>query len=148
MNKLIDMLKRHEGEVKVRGRHVAYKCPADHITIGIGRNIDPEGGMGLSDEEAEYLLRNDIRRVSEELEKAFPWFKDLDTVRIHAMIDITFNLGLPRLKKFKKALTAMSIGDWKTAEIEFLDSKWARQVGYRAIELAEMIRTGKYSDAI
>ena len=57
-------------------------------------------------------------------------------------------LRLPRLKKFKKALAAMALGDWKTAEIEFLDSKWARQVGHRAIELAEMIRTGKYPDAV
>ena len=144
MEKLIDMLKRHEGEVKTNGRHLAYKCPAGYWTIGMGRNIDPENGIGLSDAEAQYLLENDIERVIKELSSEYPWFNGLDDVRKDAIIDIGFNLGATKLRGFRRALTAMEEADYKAASDEFLDSKWARQVGSRAVELTEMIRTGEY----
>ena len=56
MQNLIEMLKRHEGEVVTNGRHLIYKCSAGHWTIGIGRNVDVNGGLGLSDEEVELIL--------------------------------------------------------------------------------------------
>jgi lysozyme len=140
---LIDMLKRHEGEVKKNGRHVAYMCPAGHWTIGIGRNIDPNGGIGLSDEEVDMLLEGDILRVIKELSEEYPWFNSLDDVRKNAMIDIGFNLGATRLRLFKKALAAMEVADYSQSADEFMRSLWAKQVGSRAIELTEMIRNGK-----
>ena len=140
---LIDMLKRHEGEVKKNGRHVAYMCPAGHWTIGIGRNIDPNGGIGLSDEEVDMLLEGDILRVTKELSAEYPWFNSLDDARKNAMIDIGFNLGATRLRLFKKALSAMGVADYSQSADEFMRSLWAKQVGSRAIELTEMIRNGK-----
>lgn len=140
---LIDMLKRHEGEVKKNGRHVAYMCPAGHWTIGIGRNIDPNGGIGLSDEEVDMLLEGDILRVMKELSEEYPWFDSLDDVRKNALIDIGFNLGATRLRLFKKALSAMEVADYSQSADEFMRSLWAKQVGSRAIELTEMIRSGK-----
>jgi len=140
---LIDMLKRHEGEVKKNGRHVAYMCPAGHWTIGIGRNIDPNGGIGLSDEEVDMLLEGDILRVIKELSEEYPWFNSLDDVRKNALIDISFNLGATRLRLFKKALAAMEVADYSLSADEFMDSRWAKQVRSRAIELTEMIRNGK-----
>jgi lysozyme len=100
--------------------------------------------MGLSDTEIKYLLSNDISRVELELYNTFDWFDDLGEARGDAMVDICFNLGLPRLLKFKKALAAMDAKDYKLAAIEFLDSRWAEQVGQRAIELSLMIETGEY----
>jgi len=144
MDRLVKMLRRHEGEVKTNGRHLAYRCPAGYWTIGIGRNIDPENGLGLSDDEVDYLLSNDISRVIKELGSAFPWFSDLDEARRDAMIDVCFNIGLPRLKGFEKALEAMARDDFEEAADEFLNSKWARQVGNRAIEVTDMIRKGRY----
>jgi len=140
---LIDMLKRHEGEVKKNGRHVAYMCPAGHWTIGIGRNIDPNGGIGLSDEEVDMLLEGDILRVTKELSAEYPWFNSLDDARKNALIDISFNLGATRLRLFKKALAAMEVADYSLSADEFMDSRWAKQVRSRAIELTEMIRNGK-----
>ena len=144
MDNLIAMLRRHEGEVVTNGRHVAYKCPEGYWTIGIGRNIDPENGIGLSDEEVEFMLENDILRVMQELASEYPWFSDLDDVRKDAMIDIAFNLGATRLRGFRRALAAMEAGNYKDAAVEFLDSKWAKQVGGRALELSDMIATGEY----
>jgi lysozyme len=136
--RLIEMLKRHEG---VRS-HV-YLCSAGYETIGVGRNIS-NTGMGLFDDEVDYLLENDIARVIKELSSEYPWFTDLDDVRKDAIIDISFNLGATRLRGFRRALAAMDAADYKTASLEFLDSKWSRDVKGRSTELAYMIETGEY----
>ena len=136
--KLLEMLKRHEG---VRS-HV-YLCSAGYETIGVGRNIS-KSGLGLSDDEVDYLLENDIVRVIKELSSEYPWFKDLDDVRKDAIIDISFNLGATRLRGFERALAAMDAADYKTASLEFLDSKWSRDVKGRSTELAYMIEMGEY----
>ena len=137
-NQLIDMLKRHEG---VRS-HV-YLCSAGYETIAVGRNI-AESGLGLSEDEIEYLLNNDIKRVREELEDNYFWFRALNEARQDAMIDICFNLGLTRLRGFVKALEAMSREQFDIAADEFMDSRWSQLVGNRAVEVTEMIRTGEY----
>ena len=138
-DKLIEMLKRHEGV-----ESHAYKCSENKITIGVGRNVDKSGGLGLSDDEVDYQLQNDIDRESGELDSEYEWFAGLDDVRQDAMIDISFNLGQTRLRAFKNALAAMAKGDWRAAADEFMDSRWSGQVGNRAKELTEMIRTGQY----
>ena len=139
MSKLVAMLKKHEGV-----RRFGYADSLGNLTVGVGRNIDERGGLGLSDSEIEFLLKNDIARVREELKSNFPWFHNLNKARKDAMIDICFNLGLTKLLKFENALAAMAEEDYITASNEFLDSRWAKQVGNRALELAEMIETGSY----
>ena len=141
MEKLIDMLKRHEG-VETH----AYECSEGKVTVGVGRNIDQKGGMGLSEDEIDYLLQNDVERVIKELSSEYPWFNSLDDVRKDAIIDIAFNLGATRLRGFRRALTAMEAGDYTEASTEFLDSRWAKQVGGRALELTDMIASGEYAD--
>ena len=141
MSKLSDQLRIHEGV-----RSHAYKCSANMITVGVGRNIDENGGLGLSDDEIDYLLENDIRRCKQEL-ITLPWFSQIDSVRQDALINMCFNLGMTRLLGFKNALTAMSVGDYDTAADEFMDSRWAKQVGYRAEEVCMMIRTGNYPES-
>ena len=141
MSKLSDQLRIHEGV-----RSHAYKCSANMITVGVGRNIDENGGLGLSDDEIDYLLENDIKRCKQEL-ITLPWFSQIDSVRQDALINMCFNLGMTRLLGFKNALTAMSVGDYDTAADEFMDSRWATQVGYRAEDVCTMIRTGNYPES-
>ena len=138
-DKLLEMLKRHEGV-----EHHIYRCSAGFWTLGAGRNVDPQGGLGLSDDEVDYLLQNDIERVIKELSTEYRWFNSLDDVRKDAMIDISFNLGATRLRGFKRALAAMEVADYKMAAKEFLDSKWSRDVKGRATELCYMIEMGSY----
>jgi lysozyme len=137
MSKLSDQLRIHEGVRK----HV-YLCSAGYETIGVGRNI-ADSGLGLSDDEIDYLLENDITRCRKELE-TYSWFSDLDEVRQDALINMCFNLGLSRLANFKNALSSMAVGAYSDAAEHFLDSRWASQVGNRAQEVAHMIRTGEY----
>ena len=139
MTIIIEMLRKHEG-IETH----AYTDTVGKVTIGVGRNIDSKGGIGISDEEIDYLLTNDVRRVNAELVAGFSWYNAIAPARKDAMMDICFNLGLPRLKKFKKALSAMALGDYEAAATEFLDSRWAKQVGQRAITITNMIRSGSY----
>ena len=139
MDRIIEQLKRHEG-VETH----AYKCSSGKLTIGVGRNIDPEGGIGLTMDEIEYLLSNDILRCIKELSTEYAWFGDLDEVRQEAIINIFLNLGATRFRLFKRALSAMEEGNYETASTEFLDSLWAKQVGGRALELTDIIRSGEY----
>ena len=138
MQDLIEQLKRHEG-VKTH----AYKDHLGYITVGVGRCLEDGIGVGLSEDEIDYLLLNDIKRCSLELNTEFDWFSGLDAVRKDAMINWCFNVGLPRLKGFVKALAAMEAQDYGAAADEFFDSRWATQVGSRAVEVCAMIRTGE-----
>ena len=141
MSRLIEMLKLHEG---VRS-HV-YMCSAGYETIAVGRNIS-ESGLGLSDDEIDYLLQNDIDRCVAELSREYPWFEKLDDVRRDAIIDIFFNLGATRFRGFRKALGYMEVQDYILAAHEFRDSIWADQVKGRADTLTDMIETGIYGAA-
>jgi len=137
MSKLSDQLRIHEGV-----RTHFYRCTSGLATIGVGRCIE-EGSLGLSDDEIDYLLENDIKRCKQEL-VSLSWFADLDAVRQDAIVNLCFNLGLTRLMGFKNAMGAMAVGDYEKAADEFLDSRWAKQVGQRALDVTHMIRTGEY----
>ena len=138
MDKLIEMIKHHEGVVA----H-AYKDSRGYLTIGVGRLIDEELGGGLSDDEIDYLLTNDINRCIEEAE-TYPWFAGLSEPRQAVVISLLFNLGKPRWDGFKKAQAAIAAGDLAEASRQLLDSKWARQVGKRAHEMAAQLQSGEW----
>lgn len=140
-SKLVEMLNRHEGR-----RSFVYKCPAGYWTIGAGRNVDPDGGgYGLSSEEIDYLLENDIIKHHKELHVAFPWYGQLDEVRQEALIDMHF-MGHGSFCTFKKMIAALEAGDYKKAHDEALDSKWAKEdvQEARSTEIAMMIWRGQY----
>ena len=132
--KLIEELKRDEG-VELR----PYKCSAGFLTLGVGRNIEERG---ITMDESDYLLANDITICEEEAIRVFKWFADLTDVRQRAIINMIFNLGLTKLLNFKKFLAAMEAEDWEEAGKQMLDSRWAKQVGNRADRLEQMIVNG------
>ena len=141
MSRIVEDLKRHEGVI-LRG----YFDHLNYMTCVVGRCLEEGVGIGLTMEEAEYLLANDIARVREELTKTFEWFEDLNEPRQEAMINLNFNLGLTKLRGFKMALAAMAENDFDEAADQFMDSRWSGQVGQRAVEVTEQIRTGEYAD--
>jgi lysozyme len=138
MSKLIETLRRHEGV-----KNTLYKCTSDKWTIGVGRNLED---VGLSEEEIDMLLLNDIKKTKELMDDYIPWHNDLDEVRQEALINFVFNVGIGTTMKFKNAMAALEAHDYDTAAIEMLDSNWAKQVGSRAEEVTQMIKTGEYQD--
>jgi len=138
MSNLTELLKKHEGV-----KYELYKCTSDKWTIGVGRNLED---VGISEEEADYLLQNDIERTIALMDDYIPWHDDLDLIRHEALVNFVFNVGIGTAMKFKKAMTALEKQDYETAANEMMDSNWSKQVGQRAVEVTEMIRTGEYQD--
>lgn len=115
-----------------------YRDTVGKLTIGVGRNLDDNG---ISEDEALVMLKNDIGQAFDELSQ-FDWFNSLKPVKQDALVNMCFNLGLPRLLSFKRMIAALEAGDYQKAADEALDSKWAVQVGERANRIAEVIRNG------
>lgn len=136
---LEDTLIRHEGL-----RLKPYRCTAGKLTIGIGRNLDD---IGISEAEARLMLRNDIISAELQLQSSFPWFRRLDPLRQQILTNMAFNLGMPRLRRFRRMLANIERGDYERAADEMLDSRWAQQVKGRATELARWMRSGEQGDA-
>jgi lysozyme len=120
-------------------RKFPYKCTGGKLTIGIGRNLDDRG---ITEEEADHLLSNDIDDFEDRLTREIPWMVGLDPIRQRVLIDMAFNLGVPGLLKFKRTLAAIRGKEYDRAAGMMLDSRWATQVGQRAKRLSHMMATG------
>lgn len=136
----IDALKQqlilHEG-LKL----TPYRCTADKLTIGVGRNLDD---VGITQEEAEFLLDNDILRCCDDLDRNMSWWRDLSETRQRVLVDMVFNLGISRFMKFQNTIDALANGNYKGAAEEMLDSRWAEQVGQRAMRLANAMEFDEF----
>lgn len=129
-----ELIKKHEGL-----RLKPYVCSAGKLTIGYGRNLE-DNGITLS--EAEQMLSNDIQHCYAACVK-FPFWNKLNEARQAVLLDMCFNLGITRMKTFKKMLAALEVGAYHRAAKEMLDSAWAMQVKTRATELSEIMKTGQ-----
>lgn len=109
------------------------------LTVGIGRNLEDRG---LSDDEIDMLLANDVALVDDDIRRNFPWAQSLSPVRYRVLQQMCFNLGISRLKGFVRTLSAMRRGDYAAAAQGMRESLWARQVGARAARLAQMMERG------
>lgn len=134
IDKLIAHVRWAEGEEKF-----PYLDSVGKITIGVGRNLEDKG---LSNDEIELLLRNDIAEAISEAESFF-WFEDLDDNRKIVVVDMIFNMGKPKFLGFAKTIAALSAGDYATAADEMTDSRWYRQTGRRARKLVKVMQTGE-----
>lgn len=132
--KLIKQLQKHEGL-----RLKPYRCSVGKLSIGYGRNLDD---VGIDKPEACMLLANDIHKCIEQCEELYCW-DTLNDIRQNVLVNMCFNLGIYGLRKFKKFLRALELGNYDRASIEMLDSLWSSQVGIRATELSDQIRLGK-----
>ena len=151
---LIKQLAIHEGvELEV------YEDTLGIETIGIGRNLKDRGIAdlelahinktmseiyqdGITEEDAYFLAERDIDIVEGELFAAKPICNRLDGIRQMILLDMAFNMGIPRLMKFKKMWANIEGNHYELAAIEMLDSLWADQVKGRATKLSEAMKTG------
>lgn len=131
---LAQQLLRDEG-IRLR----PYRDTVGKWTLGVGRNIED---VGISNTEAMFLLDNDIDRAVRGCVSAFPWFVELDPVRQRAVVNLAFNMGIPKLKTFYTTLKCMAEVRYKSAAAALLQSLYAAQVGPRAQRVAKMLETG------
>ena len=155
---LMEKLVAHEGL-----RLEVYKDSLGIDTIGIGRNLEDRGiskdeldwmdypsiehvySDGITEADAMYLAQNDVQIVEEELVRAHPCVDELDAVRQLVLMDMAFNLGVPRLCKFKKMWAAVHENKFDVAAKEMLDSRWANQVKSRSVKLAHAMHHGEFN---
>ena len=126
-----------------------YEIYLDHLgypTMGVGHLIlekdeehGKEVGTPVSEQRITDCLNADIDIVCDELDMKEPWWRNLSDNRQRVLANMCFNLGHPRLSGFKKFIGAMQVSDWEKAAIEMMDSKWAGQVGNRAIRLRDRV---------
>ena len=153
VNKLI----AHEGL-----RLQVYQDTLGIDTIGIGRNLEDRGitkeeldwmdipnmdavyEYGITEADAMYLAKNDVQIVEKELVHSHPCVDKLDAVRQLVVMDMAFNMGVPRLSKFKKMWNAVHENKFDIAAKEMLDSRWAIQVKSRSTKLAHAMHHGEF----
>jgi lysozyme len=111
-----------------------------HPTIGHGRSLDTNG---ITEEEALYLLTNDINRITAILSK-YPWFVSLDYTRQNAILNMAFNLGVTGLLEFQNMIQHLSNHppQYDLAAQDMEDSVWYKEAGMRGMRLASAIRDG------
>ena len=117
----------------------------DHLnlpTLGIGHLInewDEEYGKPVgtpvSEERVNELFDKDIQITIDECEQLFGNFQDLPEEVQQILANMMFNLGRPRLSKFKNLCKAVAERNWKECAIQMEDSKWHKQVTKRADRL-------------
>lgn len=131
--RLKEQLKRHEGI-----RLYPYVDTAGKLTIGVGRNLTDRG---VTPATVEQMLNEDVAICVSELLKQ-PWYGALSNVRQRVIINMAFNMGVPRLLEFRKMIVAIIAKDFEGAAYEILDSETGRREALRANELANMMRSG------
>ena len=138
---MLEVWKAHlyDSEAKVP---YAYQDSLGYWTIGVGRLIDKRLGGGLSDDEIEYLLSNDMKKAEITARKLVKNFDALTDNRKVVILSLAYNLGYTKLAKFVNTLKAVNEGRWEDAANGLYNSLWYVQVKDRGKRLVEMMRKG------
>jgi|TARA_X000000368_G_C23044962_1_gene718735 lysozyme len=142
IDQLRDTLKIDEG--------VKYEIYNDHLgypTFGIGHLVvesDEEHGKPvgtpITEDRVNTVFDKDVAVMVDEAKKIFPNLDTLPEEAQQVIVNMTFNMGRPRLSQFKKFIAGVNAGDWNKAAVEMMDSRWAKQVGARAERLRDRIK--------
>ena len=134
---LINQIKADEG--------VVYEIYNDHLgyaTFGVGhliKSTDPEVhlevGSLVTKERVDACLVEDLQTAVVECRVLYPWFMSAPQEAKEILINMMFNMGRPRLSKFKNFNRELEHQDWRQAAVEGRDSLWYRQVTKRAERL-------------
>lgn len=129
-------------EVDEGKRAKMYQDTVGKWTAGVGRNLSDRA---FSEDEIQLMLSNDIALATKDARQLVPGFDNLDDVRQEVLTNMSFNMGYAKLAGFKRFLAAVNGSEFAEASLEMLDSKWAKQVGARALRLSKAMRTGAWT---
>jgi lysozyme len=130
--RLFKRIAEHEGfESRV------YKCTEGYDTIGYGFAIKD---LVMERDIADQILMDKLDKLCQRIDEKFPWLEMApDEVR-EVLVEMSYQMGVSGVSKFKKALKYMENNNWSRAADEMLDSKWHRQTPNRAKALSNIIR--------
>ena len=137
IDKLREQLKIDEGiEHKIYLDHLGLKtCGIGHLCLEGEPEFDMPVGTPISEERVNELFDEDVKIMVGECEKLYPYFEELPEEAQQIICNMMFNLGRPRLSKFKMMKQAVDNRDWKEAAFQMKSSKWYSQVKNRADRL-------------
>ena len=130
---LIDNIKISEG---FRSR--PYRCTENHLTIGYGFAIKD---LELDEDICDMILERKVAKLVQRLEKNLPYLPSLPKDAQDVLIEMSYQMGLSGVKKFKLALKYMEHKNWDRAADEMLLSRWHSQTPRRCKELRNIIRS-------
>jgi len=114
--------------------------------MGIGhliRQSEPEYllkvGQGVSKEAIDEYFENDLRIAIDDARRIFGDLNEHPQDVIRVLVNMSFNLGYPRLNKFVKMKQAIAQKNYLKAADEMKDSRWYTQVGRRGPELFKLM---------
>ena len=137
MDKLIESIKRHEGF-----RDRVYLDSENKPTCGWGHYLWVGSKVPL--EACEAFFKQDIADAVASYRTILPHLRRrLNVNRARVVTEMIFNMNVQKVLQFKKMWDAIEVEDFEEASNCMLDSKWATQVGQRAVELAEIMRHGQ-----
>ncbi|MCY4383884.1 MAG: glycoside hydrolase [Nitrospinae bacterium] len=133
-DELVEEIKREEGFVPV-----VYLDARSKKTIGYGTLLED----GISEAEAELLLRHRLSLMGRELEnsRVGEVYENLRPGARRAVLNMAYNMGVPNLLGFRKMWAALAEGDYARAASEALDSVYARDLPARAGRVADSMRS-------
>lgn len=142
MDQIKEDLVRHEGYVTE-----IYLCSENYPTFGIGHMVTENDmehtwpvGTPVTDERILQVFHDDCKVAIADAELLIDNLSDHPDFVSRVLVNMAFNIGRPRLSKFKNMLAAIEAKDYNRAADEMIDSKWYHQVGRRSQELVEMMR--------
>ena len=133
MKDLLKRIKHHEGF-----RKSVYQCTEGYDTIGYGFAIKD---LEMDEDIAEEILIRKVEKLIKRVRSKFDWLDSVPREVQGVLVEMSYQMGLSGVCKFKKALHAMQMFQWKLAATELLDSRWAKQTPNRAKELSDIIRS-------
>jgi lysozyme len=146
------MIERHEGR-----KNKVYKDSLGIPTIGIGYNLrnatakqdlakvganlkEVLRGKQLSEDQVNELFRMSLDRALKDAKSYYPEFDKLPDAAKGVLVDMSFNLGLTKLKGFKDLKSALGRGNYNAAADAMIDSAWYKQVKTRGVRLVNIMR--------
>jgi lysozyme len=137
VEKLREQLKIDEGiKHEVYLDHLGLKtCGIGHLCLDGEPEFSMEVGEEISDERVNELFEKDVEIVLGDCRKLYPYFDELPEEAQQIIANMMFNMGLPRLSKFKMMKAAVDQKNFREAANQMKNSKWYVQVKNRADRL-------------
>ena len=138
MEEIKSRIKEHEGF-----RDTVYSDSLGFATIGYGHLVLPTDnfveGTTYPKEMLEEVFDNDFKIAHDSANELLADIEHNHIVK-GVIIEMCFQLGKPRVMKFKKMWEALKNNDLETASKEMIDSNWHKQTTKRCERLANVMK--------
>ena len=132
MSDLIEQIKQSEGF-----RPTVYQCTEGYDTIGYGFAIKD---LVIGQDICDIILERKIAELKLRIKQKLPFYDDMPEKAQDVIVEMCYQMGIHGFSNFKKTIDHLMRKDYKTASVEMLDSRWAKQTPNRAKKLSNQMQ--------